>query len=87
MLTNVCNIKSKGDAVRDLLQDHFDVVVLSHVLEHLTDRQTFLNDPCTAYNVDTTPCARAPQKRNSALTGGLIQRMKPNTPLSLFKKR
>lgn len=33
---------STGDAVRDLPQDHFDVVVLSNVLEHLRDRQAFL---------------------------------------------
>jgi 2-polyprenyl-3-methyl-5-hydroxy-6-metoxy-1,4-benzoquinol methylase len=33
-----------GDVVKDLACDHFDVVILSNVLEHLTNRSRFLSN-------------------------------------------
>lgn len=33
-----------GDALRDLPNETFDVVILSNVLEHMTNRSTFLQD-------------------------------------------
>jgi 2-polyprenyl-3-methyl-5-hydroxy-6-metoxy-1,4-benzoquinol methylase len=35
---------TRGEAPRDLTQEHFDVVVLSNVLEHIEDRARFLKE-------------------------------------------
>ena len=35
---------ARGEAPRDLTQEHFDVVVLSNVLEHIEDRTRFLKE-------------------------------------------
>lgn len=37
-----------GDITKDLIQESFDVVILSNVLEHISDRPDFLRHICTS---------------------------------------